>query len=95
MAKNETIIAAYATRHDRPDFPFWPMLFDNITIRKLGSDDFPPSAKQQGAEDLTTAAQEGALAIPIDTPLPLADSAKAHDQVDAGSRKRILLAVPH
>ena len=41
VAKNNTVIAAYATREDRPDFPFWPMLFDNITIRLLGSDDFP------------------------------------------------------
>ena len=95
VAKNETIIAAYATRHDRPDFPFWPMLFDNITIRLLGSDDFPTSAKQQAAQELTTAAQHGALAIPIGTPLPLADTAKAHDQVDGGSRSRILLAVRH
>jgi NADPH2:quinone reductase len=36
VAKNNTIIAAYATRHDRPDLPFWPMLFDNVTIRLIG-----------------------------------------------------------
>jgi NADPH2:quinone reductase len=41
VAKSQTIIAAYATRRDRPDFAFWPMLFDNVTIRLLGSDDFP------------------------------------------------------
>ena len=93
VAKNQTIIAAYATRQDRPDFPFWPMLFDNITIRLFGSDDFPTSAKQQAATDLTTAAQDGALAIPIGTPLPLADTGEAHDQVDAGSRSRVLVAV--
>ena len=32
---------------DRPDFPFWPMLFDNIAIRLLGSDDFPVEAKRR------------------------------------------------
>lgn len=26
------VIAAYASRDERPSFPFWPMLFDNITI---------------------------------------------------------------
>ena len=31
------------------DFPFWPMLFDNVTIRLLGSDDFPAEAKRQAA----------------------------------------------
>jgi NADPH:quinone reductase-like Zn-dependent oxidoreductase len=29
VAANGAVIAAYATRADRPDFPFWPMLFDN------------------------------------------------------------------
>jgi NADPH:quinone reductase len=43
VARNGAVIAAFATRRDRPDFPFWPMLFDNITIRLLGSDDFPRS----------------------------------------------------
>lgn len=94
VAKNHTVIAAYATRGDRPDFPFWPMLFDNITIRLLGSDDFPAASKQQAALDLTAAARDGALSIPIDTPLPLERAAEAHDRVDAGGRDRVLLAIP-
>ncbi len=94
VAKNQTIIAAYASRQDRPDFPFWPMLFDNMLIRLLGSDDFPAQAKQQAAADLTTAARDGALAIPIDAPLPLEQAAQAHDRVDQGGRARILLAIP-
>jgi NADPH2:quinone reductase len=88
------VIAAYATRRDRPDFPFWPMLFANLTIRLLGSDDFPPAAKRQAAVDLTTAAREGALSIPSDDPLPLDRIAEAHDRVDAGTRKRVLLTIP-
>jgi NADPH2:quinone reductase len=95
VAHNQTVIAAYATHRDRPDFPFWPMLFDNITIRLLGSDDFPAQAKQQAAADLTTAARDGALAIPIAPPLPLDATADAHDLVDAGSRERILLRIPN
>jgi NADPH:quinone reductase len=94
VAKNHTVIAAYATRGDRPDFPFWHMLFDNITIRLLGSDDFPAASKQQAALDLTAAARDGALSIPIDTPLPLERAAEAHDRVDAGGRDRVLLAIP-
>jgi NADPH2:quinone reductase len=94
VAKNHTVIAAYATRGDRPDFPFWPMLFDNITIRLLGSDDFPAASKQQAALHLTAAARDGALSIPIDTPLPLERAAEAHDRVDAGGRDRVLLAIP-
>ncbi len=94
VAKNQTIIAAYASRQDRPGFPFWPMLFDNMLIRLLGSDDFPAEAKQQAAADLTAAARDGALAIPVDAPLPLEQAAQAHDRVDSGARARILLAIP-
>src|SRR3954453_10536871 len=88
------VIAAYAPQRDRPDFPFWPMLFANLTIRLLGSDDFPQEAKRQAADDLTTAAQEGALSIPITEPSPLHQIAEAHERVDAGARKRVLLSIP-
>ena len=94
VASNGTIIAAYATREDRPGFPFWPMLFDNVTIRLLGSDDFPAAARRQAVADLTAAAGDGALSIPVATPLPLDRAAEAHDRVDAGSRERVLLAIP-
>src|SRR3954447_9195173 len=80
-------------RRDRPELPFWPMLFANLTIRLLGSDNFPPAAKRQAAIDLTTAARDGTLSIPSDDPLPLDRSAEAHDRVDAGTRKRVLLAI--
>lgn len=93
VARNNTVIAAYATRRDRSDFPFWPMLFDNMTIRLIGSDDFPAAAKQQAAKDLTAAAHQGALSISIGTPLPLERTAEAHDLVDAGSRQRVLVAI--
>jgi NADPH2:quinone reductase len=94
VLKNNGVIAAYASRRDRPDFPFWPMLFDNVMIRLLGSDDFSATSKQEAAADLTAAAREGALSITIGTPLPLERTAEAHDRVDAGTRDRVLLAVP-
>jgi NADPH:quinone reductase len=93
VAKNNTVIAAYATRRDRPDFPFWPMLFDNITIRLIGSDDFSPAWKQQAAQDLTDAARDGALTIKIGPPVPLERVADAHERVDQGSRERVLVDV--
>ena len=94
VAAPGAVIAAYASRDDRPAFPFWPMLFANLTIRLLGSDDFPPAAKRHAAEDLTAAARDGALSIPIGEPLPLHRIAEAHDRVDAGTRERVLLAIP-
>jgi NADPH:quinone reductase len=94
VVKNQAVIAAYATGRDRSDFPFWPMLFDNVTIRLLGSDDFPAAAKQQAAADLTAAAAEGALSITIGDPLTLERVAEAHERVDASTRDRVLLTIP-
>jgi NADPH2:quinone reductase len=94
VAKNQAVIAAYATRGDRPDLPFWPMLFNNLTIRLLGSDDFPAWAKQQAAADLSNAARDGAVSIDIDTPVLLERVAEAHDRVDSGSKGRVLLRIP-
>jgi len=94
VVRNGAVIAAYATRAKRPDLPFWPMLFDNVTIRLLGSDDFPAAAKQQAGADLTRAAAEGALEVATAEPLPLEQVARAHDLVDAGARQRVLVRVP-
>ena len=94
VAKNNAVIAAYASRHDRPDFPFWPMLFDNLSIRLLGSDDFPAASKQQAAAELTAAARDGALSIAVGSPLPLGSAAEAHDLVDQGTRSRVVLSIP-
>jgi NADPH2:quinone reductase len=94
VLKNLGTIAAYATSSDRPDFPFWPMLFDNVTIRLLGSDDFPTEAKRQAALDLTTAAAQGAIQVRTGPPLPVDAIAQAHELVDAGTRGRVLLSLP-
>jgi NADPH2:quinone reductase len=92
VARNDAVIAAYASRADRPELPFWPLLFANVTIRLLGSDDFPAQAKAHAAVDLTEAASQGALRIPIAAVYPLTEVAAAHDHVDHGPRTgRILV----
>lgn len=94
VASNGATIAAYATRDPRPQLDFWPMLFDNLTIRLLGSDDFPAEAKRTAAADLTTAARDGRLLVRIAEPFAFEQAAAAHDQVDADNRRRVLLAIP-
>ncbi|WP_329138271.1 NADPH:quinone reductase [Streptomyces sp. NBC_01476] len=88
------VVAAYATRADRTEIPFWPMLFNNVTLRLLGSDDFPAGAKRQAARDLTSAASVGALTVDVGDRYPLRAIADAHDRVDAGSRGRVLVHLP-
>ncbi|WP_373307117.1 hypothetical protein [Streptomyces longisporoflavus] len=92
---DNTVAAAYATRTDRTEIPFRPLLFNNVTLRLLGSDDFPAQAKRQAARDLTSAAAVGALTVAVGHRHPLDDIARAHDHVDAGSgHGRILLTIP-
>ncbi|GAB7110910.1 NADPH:quinone reductase [Streptomyces phaeofaciens JCM 4814] len=90
----DAVIAAYGTHDDRTELPFWPLLFNNVTLRLLGSDDFPLAAKRQAARDLTAAAAVGALTVDVGDRFPLVDIAKAHDRVDAGGRGRVLVTVP-
>jgi NADPH2:quinone reductase len=94
VVANDAVIAAYATRDDRPEIPFWPMLFANVTLRLLGSDDFPAEAKQLAARDLTSAAAAGALHVEVGQSYPLHQIADAHDHVDAGARGRTLVDIP-
>jgi NADPH:quinone reductase len=95
VVANGAVIAAYASRVDRPEIPFWPLLFANVTLRLLGSDDFSPDAKRQAGRDLSAAAEVGALRIPVAPHHPLAEIAAAHEHVDHGPRNgRVLLAIP-
>lgn len=95
VVANDAVIAAYASRAVRPELPFWPLLFANVTLRLLGSDDFAAEAKKQAGADLTAAARANALTIRVAPLYPLSQIAAAHDHVDNGPRNgRILLAIP-
>jgi NADPH2:quinone reductase len=52
-----------------------------------------PPSKHQAASDLTTAARQRPLAIPIGDPLPPDRIAEAHDPVDSGVRERVLRSI--
>ena len=94
VAGPHCVIASYGSQDERPSIPYWPLAFANITLRLLGSDDFPAQAKQAAAHDLNRAAAEGALAVEVADPYPLEGIADAHAAVEAGAtRQRILLKV--
>jgi NADPH2:quinone reductase len=94
VVANDAVIATYSSLSDRIDLPFLPLLFANVTIRLLGSDDFPHQAKQDAARDLTAAATAGALSVRVGAVFPLTDIAHAHARVDAGGGGRVLVRVP-
>ena len=85
LLKQGGSIATYATGNPTPTIPFWPLVFKNIRLYFLGSDDFPMVAKTTAASALNDALEGGWPGFDVVTPLPLASIAKAHEAVEAGS----------
>ena len=79
-------IASYATDNPAPIIPFWQMVFKNIRVFFLGSDDFPKEAKVQAAQDLNAALEAGWSGFEIGARIPLANIARAHELVEHPER---------
>jgi NADPH2:quinone reductase len=75
-------IASYATDNAAPKIPFWQMVFKNVRVFFLGSDDFPKEAKLQATRDLNAALDAGWAGFEIGERIPLADIARAHELVE-------------
>ena len=88
-------IAAYASDADpEPRLPFWPLLFKNVTIRLVGSDDLPEDAERRAVEDIAACLEAGALQPRIALRLPLERIADAHEAVEGGqSGGRVMLDI--
>jgi NADPH2:quinone reductase len=72
-------IATYAANVATPAIPFWLMVFKNIQVFFLGSDDFPPEAKAAAARDINAALEAGWPGFEIGERIPLSDIARAHE----------------
>lgn len=78
-------IAAYASDAEpEPRLPFWELLFKNITIRLVGSDDLPEDAERRAVEDIAACLEAGALHPRIALRSPLERIAEAHEAVEGG-----------
>ena len=78
MFKPGGSIAAYASNAPEATIPFWPLVFKNVRVFFLGSDDFPLEAKRQAAQDLNAAIEQGWVGLPIGARFALEDIAEAH-----------------
>ena len=87
-------IASYATDNPAPQIPFWQMVFKNLRMFFLGSDDFPKEAKQQAARDLNAALEAGWSGFEIGERIPLAEIARAHELVEHPARPGRVLVAP-
>ena len=80
-------IATYATDSPAPKIPFWQMVFKNIRLFFLGSDDFPKDAKMSAAQDLNQALEAGWSGFEIGERIPLLDIAPAHELAERPVRR--------
>jgi NADPH:quinone reductase len=94
MLKMGGSIGAYATDNATPKIPFWLMVFKNIRVFFLGSDDFPVEAKVAATRDLNDALQAGWQGFEIGEKIPLAEIARAHQLVEHPTRRgRVVVIV--
>ncbi len=93
LLKQGGSISTYATDNAAPKIPFWQMVFKNIRVFFLGSDDFPREAKLQAARDLNAALEAGWLGFEIAERIPLADIARAHELVEHPVRRGRVVVV--
>ena len=77
-------VATYATANPRPPLPVWELVFKNIRLFFLGSDDFPPESKAAAARDLNAAVTAGWPGFEIGGRFPLSAIAEAHESVEGG-----------
>jgi NADPH2:quinone reductase len=87
-------IAAYATDNAMPKIPFWLMVFKNIRVFFLGSDDFPEEAKIAASRNLNVALQAGWQGFEIGKEFPLSEIAAAHELAEHPVRRgRVIVTV--
>jgi NADPH:quinone reductase len=80
-------VATYATDEGEPAIPFWPLLFKNIRVDFLGSDDFAAADKAEAAWAVNEALATGWVGMPIAARFSLEEITTAHEAVEA-SRQR-------
>jgi NADPH2:quinone reductase len=94
LLANGGSIAAYATESFTPSIPFWPLVFKNVRMYFLGSDDFPPAAKTEAAMAMNDLLASGWPGLTVDSVYPLARTAQAHQRVESDqARGRVLVQV--
>jgi NADPH:quinone reductase len=87
-------IATYATDSATPQIPFWQMVFKNVRLFFLGSDDFPKEAKILATRDINSALEAGWTGFEIAERIPLSEIARAHELAEhPAGRGRVVVTV--
>ena len=87
-------VATYATDTESPALPFWPLLFKNIRVDFLGSDDFTASDKAEAARAVNDALAAGWAGMPISEGFSLEEIAAAHERIEAPRQRGRVVVMP-
>lgn len=87
-------IATYATDVSRPEIPYWPLVFSNVRIFFIGSDDVPMEVKLEATGAINQAFEAGWQGLEIAARFPLDEIAQAHEFVEHPARTgRVLVTI--
>jgi NADPH2:quinone reductase len=86
-------VACFASGSPTPSIPFWPLLFKNISVHFIGSDDLPPAAKAEAAAAVNAALSNGWPGFQGVHTMPLAGIAEAHERLERGVPGRVVLEI--
>lgn len=83
--KTNGVIATYASSAVmEPKLPFYPMMFQGVTLRMVLVYILPEAARRQSIQDINHALAQGALVHAVAETYPLAKIAEAHKAVESG-----------
>ena len=84
-------IATYATGDPSPSIPFWPLVFKNVRVFFLGSDDFPDEAKRVAAAGLNEALDGEWPGFQVAERFSLGSVVEAHESLEAGIGRVVVM----
>ena len=88
------LLVAYATGEPSPPVPFWELVFKNIRVFFLGSDDFPAEAKAAAARDLNAALEAKWPGFETIQTFALSAIAEAHESVESRKARGRVVVTP-
>jgi NADPH:quinone reductase len=83
----------YAAGEPLLPVPFWELLFKNVRVFFLGSDDFPPAALTAAARELNAALEAGWPGFEIGRRFPLQAVAEAHEYLEGQGQGWVVVAL--
>ncbi len=94
MLASNGVIAAYASDAVlEPAVPFYRLAYANATVRHVLVFGMPEAAKQQAVTDITRWLEAGCLSHNIGQRFALAETAAAHQAVEAGAFGKVVVEI--